>query len=102
MVDERRRTTEREATPLDERTVSTERGGAFCDFRVEAHIRTQRAIGSLGASISGEVCAVASRVTAHGAVLRTGSTLHMRGTAVPVVVGPDIAPEPEQVSEPGM
>ena len=29
VVDERRRTTEGEATPLDERTVSAERGGAF-------------------------------------------------------------------------
>ena len=80
VVDERRRPTEGEATPLDERAVSAERGGAFRDFRVDADIRPQRAIGSLRARVSGEVGAVAGGVTAHGAVLRTGCTLHMRGT----------------------
>ena len=82
VVDERRRTTEGEATPLDERTSRLGGIRAQLVIDVDVHIRPQRAVGSLRTRIDAEVRAVPGRVPLHGAVLRAvGAGLHVRGTA---------------------
>jgi hypothetical protein len=95
VVDERSRTTEGEAAPLDERAGCLRRIATFGVLDVDVDIRPQRAVGGLRAGIDAEVGPVPSRIAVDRTVLRARGGRHVRVAAVPVVVGPDVSAEPD-------
>src|SRR6187431_1636266 len=98
VVGERHRPAEGEAAPLDERAGDVGRFRGVLVRQVEGRERPQRAVGSLRPCVDREAAAMPGRVLADGAVLGTvwsGVVLDGAAGCVEMVVGPDIAREPD-------